>query len=368
MAPTRCSPRGSHCPGQPAGSYAEVVRRASGDLDPAPRFEVEHYYAEPPIRREASASTGGHLWGQNLPCEVYHVDSNEINPLDELNFDAETEDHPMSERQFNNLSPSPGFVEDRGGSYSAYVANWFRKAPSVPNSITAEWAYYMFKHRQGELSNHTEAPDYHGTTPFKLGCAQRNVALARELYGWACGGKWAADHGYSPDTSFENYDFFEPWRVCADLDYWIVPEDLVNQLMVCIRQQHGGNGRKCAFCTPPDDMVSPCVEVSITSTGWPTKVIYSLKRLRDDFCIVSTREAESMTTARWAEAEPLPSPAPSNMSIADEELLVAKYKNTARKRGQKKGAGVNKRTSPELRVMQSAADMVVQLTEQTLPQ
>lgn len=234
-----------------------------------------------------------YAWGSTIKFEEYSVDSNEFNHLIEPDYDAGSEHGfwPMSEKQFNNLLPVRGFRDANGPTYRDHVVNYL-KEPAPGGADEASW--HMLCDRKKQLS---ELEATGNATVFQLGCAQRAVDVAREIYGWARGAAWARANSKPPPAVFEGYDYFEPWRIKSGLDYWILPDELEKALIEQIRHQHGGSDDHHITIDAPDDCPFE-ITLNAYDQSKPNEVIYS-KKVSASCSVVATRDASFACQEVW---------------------------------------------------------------------
>jgi hypothetical protein len=198
------------------------------------------------------------------------VDSNQFDHLlDSESFDSEINGkssfeinsrtvafyRPMSERQFQNLAPSPGFRDANGGNYAGYLDHWFQAHCSFkPSSECKIQSYKQMSFRQKELEevkkirigdDSSSLSSLSSLSPISSPrlLAERNLAVAEELYRWSLGAKFAANGGLTcsntQSLSLEDeiykvgISFFDDYKL-KDFMYWIIPpsvEDCLSRML-----------------------------------------------------------------------------------------------------------------------------------------
>jgi hypothetical protein len=208
---------------------------------------------------------------------------------------------PMSEYGFGVMSKVRGFAEYNGKNYAGYLEMWYAKHDGFlpPRSATAE-AFKQLQIRKQELEDARKNESI-STPEFEL--AERNVLVARELYHWSCGTKYAASDAKKTGKELESLasvigdriGFFDEYRV-SGLDYWILPKNLEPYLDTIVKRQFG-NGNYYSLAVPSHDHP---IEISLdkddkddntdSRNTIPSKVLYS-GRVPRNYCILCSRDA-----------------------------------------------------------------------------
>jgi len=217
------------------------------------------------------------VWGKNLKVEIYEVDSADLNLARDDELETQTIERPMSEAMYNCLSSVSGFLSANHGNYRSYVVNFFTASPP-PTAPAA--AYDMMKTRKAELD--ALAADK-GASVFALGQARRAVALAREAFGWAGSADYAVRARLPALTLFDPIDYYEPWRVHAGLDLWVLPKPAVPGLVDATQGELVVNPMS----------ISSVVEIVITSPTMNGTLFHNT--IDADFATVATMAVRSIT-------------------------------------------------------------------------
>ena len=181
-------------------------------------------------------------------CSKFYT-ANQFDGLDENALDTECngKDHeagvipptlyrPMSERQYYYFKNMRGFLEYNGGNYACYLNQWYAKhADKIPSKSTMAYALTHLTTRKRELD------DLKGCNiQSDVELAERNLLVAKELYTWSKGDKLDGKEAENSDNTSQevdalssiigdNIEFFSEYRI-GDIDYWIVPSNLVEFL------------------------------------------------------------------------------------------------------------------------------------------
>jgi hypothetical protein len=170
--------------------------------------------------------------------------ANQFDGLDENALDTECDgqDHepgvipptlyrPMSERQYYYFKNVPGFLEYNGGNYAGYLNLWYAKhADKKPCKSAMAYALAHLTTRKKELD------DLNGCdVQSEVELAERNLLVAKELYAWSKGGKSDSVEELSSIIG-SNIEFFDEYRI-GEIDYWIVPNNLVEFLEKLLKKK-----------------------------------------------------------------------------------------------------------------------------------
>jgi len=164
--------------------------------------------------------------------------ANQFDGLDEKALDTECngKDHeagvipttlyrPMSEKQYYYFKNMRGFLEYNGGNYAGYLTLWYAKhSDKIPCKSAMAYALSHLTIRKKELDDLNGCnikPD--------VELAKRNLLVAKELYAWTKGGKLDGAEDALSSIIGENIDFFDEYKI-GEIDYWIVPSNLVEFL------------------------------------------------------------------------------------------------------------------------------------------
>lgn len=240
-------------------------------------------------------------WGQFLPYEVYDVDSTYFRHLDDNRQYDVCSEHgfwPMSEEQYNNLGKVQGFLDCNHGNYRAFVVDYLSTPPPTG---AAEASYHMIVQRRAELDKNDDDPYGHiGTGGMKIpGITRRHLDLAREVYGWAGGPEWAKRHGRPSVEMYDSYDYFEPWRVKAGFDYWVLPEEAGKMLVEVMTKKIGPDSAMDIAC--PDHCPIEVV-MNAYDDDKPDEVIYC-KKPPKNYTIIATRQSGCECRETWLDSD-----------------------------------------------------------------
>ena len=233
-------------------------------------------------------------WGGDLREETYPVSRLEILEFQKNVFDLGNECYPMSERCWNSMKAIPGFCSINGNSYRDYIVTWFslqerQYAGLPPPERVAQNSYKMFQMRHAELEAiKADANSF----VFEIGRAQRNLDLARHVYGWAQGHDWAQRKGLPLLEVFEQLDFFDCYRVLSGLDLYIIPLQLVHSMSTALNMKYGRTAASNSFMYSLSSDWP--LEIVLKEPGQPQFVIFC-KTVRENHMVVATLAAALVT-------------------------------------------------------------------------
>lgn len=203
---------------------------------------------------------------------------------------------PMSEYAFGVMSKVRGFLDHNGFNYAGYLEMWYAKYDGFlpPRSATAE-AFKQLEIRKQALED-ARNDESISTPEFEL--MERNVLVARELYHWSCGTKYAASDKKKSGKELESLarvigdriSFFDEYRV-SDLDYWILPKNLEPYLDIILKRKFG-NGNYYSLAISSHEYPTE-ISIDMEDSGSmpsPENVLYT-GRIPRNYCILCSKES-----------------------------------------------------------------------------
>ena len=240
-------------------------------------------------------------WGGDLREERYSVSQLEIVEFQKNTYDLGNDCYPMSERCWNSMRVIPGFCSINGNSYRDYIVTWFsiqdrHYGGTPPPERVAQNSYQMFKLRYAELQ---AVKANANAFVFEVGRAERNLDLARHVYGWAHGHDWAQRKGLPILEVFEQIDFFDCYRVLSGLDLYILPLQLMHSMSTAIDMKYGPNASSHSFMYSLSSEFP--IEIVLKEPGQPQFVIFC-KKVREHHMVVATLAAALVTSITLLDA------------------------------------------------------------------